>query len=254
MIIRFLKKILDGLGFVLLRKHEGFEVNWVPVVNELNRVNLLEFLIISELNIGWNGLIQIGANDGVKSDPFRALILKYKLKAILIEPNPVVFKKLSNNYENCSFASLENSAINVGEDNSNLIPFYELQSSNGIDAVDYTGFSTLDEQVIKKAKSTNPGTIINKVLVNCLSVSDLVKKYEIEKISVLVIDAEGMDIELCKEFFKINLFPILIYIEILHQKSNDIKLLIQLFLSHNYLIGGTVSDLIAYRNVGVLKN
>jgi len=253
MIIKFLKKIFDGLGFVLLRKHKGFEVNWVPVINDFNRINLLEFLINSELNIGWNGLMQIGANDGVKSDPFRELILKYKLKSILIEPNPVVFKILSNNYENCTFALLENSAINVGEGNSNLIPFYELQSTNGKDTIDYSGFSTLDERVIKKAKSANPGTIINKLFVNCLSVSELVKKFEIEKISVLVIDAEGMDIVLCKEFFKINLFPSLIYIEILHQKSNDIERIIQLFLSHNYLIGGTVSDLIAYRNVGDLK-
>ncbi len=117
------------------------------------------------------------------------------------------------------------------------------------DNTDYSGFSTLDEQIIKKVQFANPNTYINTLLVNCLSVTSLIEKYKIDKLSVLVIDAEGLDIILCKEFFRNNLFPNLIYIEILHQKQKDIAELISFLILNDYLIGGNISDLIAYRKV-----
>jgi hypothetical protein len=124
-----------------------------------------------------------------------------------------------------------------------------LKSKLENDNTDYSGFSTLDEQIIKKVQFANPNTYINTLLVNCLSVTSLIEKYKIDKLSVLVIDAEGLDIILCKEFFRNNLFPNLIYIEILHQKQKDIAELISFLILNDYLIGGNISDLIAYRKV-----
>jgi len=249
MMISVLKKIIETLGYKLLRNRKGFDNQWIPSIPDSNRLNILEFLIKTELFKGWNGLIQIGANDGINSDPFREFIIKYNLKSILIEPNIFVFDKLKKNYQEYPNVVLENSAIIHDEPASSKIPFYELKSKLENDNTDYSGFSTLDEQIIKKVQFANPNTYINILLVNCLSVTSLKEKYKIDKLSVLVIDAEGLDIILCKEFFRNNLFPNLIYIEILHQKQKDIAELISFLMLNDYLIGGNISDLIAYRKV-----
>lgn len=249
MVIKIFKKIIDTSGYLILRKQEGFKNQWIPIIPESNKLNLLEFLIKAELDNGWNGLIQIGANDGINSDPFRQFIIKYKLESILIEPNIVVFNKLKNNYKHHQNVVLENSAITNDEFAPLKVPFFELKSTIANNNIDYSGFSTLDERIIKNVKKSYPNTYIDKYLVNCLSVASLLEKYKIAKLSALVIDAEGLDIILCKEFFKKNIYPSLLYIEILHQKEKDIKDLIDILILNDYLIGGTISDLIAYRKL-----
>ncbi len=246
---KYFKKFIEFFGFTLLRRKRGFVSQWVPVIPESSNLNLLDFLIKAELDNGWHGLIQIGANDGINSDPFRQFITKYKLESILIEPNIVVFNKLKNNYKHYQNVVLENSAITNDEFAPEKIPFYELKSTLENNSFDYSGFSTLDERIINNVKKSNPNTYIDKYLVNCLSVASLLEKYRITKLSALVIDAEGLDIILCKEFFKKNIHPAIIYIEILHQQEKDIKELIDMLILNGYLIGGTISDLIAYRKL-----
>lgn len=249
MLITILKQIIEKFGFLMLRRRSGFVNQWVPIIPETSSLNLLEFLIKAELNNGWHGLIQIGANDGINSDPFRQFIIKYKLESILIEPNVGVFSKLKNNYKSYQNVVLENSAITNDELAPKKIPFYELKSTLENNSIDYSGFSTLDERIINNVKKSNPNTYIDKYLVNCLSVASLLEKYRITKLSALVIDAEGLDIILCKEFFNKNIHPAIIYIEILHQQEKDIKELIDMLILNGYLIGGTISDLIAYRKL-----
>ena len=249
MLIKILKQIIEKFGFLMLRRRSLFVNQWVPMIPESNNLNLLDFLIKAELDNGWHGLIQIGANDGINSDPFRQFIIKYKLESILIEPNVVVFDKLKNNYKQYQNVVLENSAITNDEFAPLKVPFFELKSTLSHDNNDYSGFSTLDERIIKNVKKLCPNTYIDKYLVNCLSVAGLLDKYKIAKLSALVIDAEGLDIVLCKEFFKKNISPAIIYIEILHQQEKDIKGLIDMLILNDYLIGGTISDLIAYRKL-----
>jgi len=55
--------------------------------------------------------IQIGANDGITSDPIYHNITKYKPNGILIEPQREVFNTLINNYKNNENLSFFNFAI-----------------------------------------------------------------------------------------------------------------------------------------------
>jgi len=43
-------------------------------------------------------LVQIGANDGVRADPVRHLILRHGLQGLLVEPLPDLFVQLQKNY------------------------------------------------------------------------------------------------------------------------------------------------------------
>lgn len=46
--------------------------------------------------------VQIGANDGVRADSLHKAIELYKMKGILIEPQPELFSELLSNYSQCN--------------------------------------------------------------------------------------------------------------------------------------------------------
>ena len=64
--------------------------------------------------------IQIGANDGVMSDPLNKFVRKFKWKGILIEPQKKEFIKLKKNYNDCDGLIFENLAISDKEGNIDL--------------------------------------------------------------------------------------------------------------------------------------
>ena len=56
-------------------------------------------------------LIQIGANDGLQSDPFRQSIIDYKIDSYLLEPIPEFYNMLQNNYSKYKWVNCFNLAI-----------------------------------------------------------------------------------------------------------------------------------------------
>ncbi len=246
MIKNLIKNIINKFNFQLVKNHLGFKIEWVPDIHKENKIDLLEILIINELKNGWNGLIQIGANDGIHADPVRNIILKYKLKSLLVEPLPHIYSKLLNNYKNIPFINFENSAIII--DNKNLekyISFFELIDE--INKTNLSGFSSTKINKVKSIQKTIPGSKIKEHRVSCLSVKELLKKYKINEASVLIIDAEGLDIQLCKEFLKLSNPPKIIYFEILDQKKFEIDEVIKILINKGYKISGNISDIIAHK-------
>ena len=67
--------------------------------------------VIQKQNI--NGLIQIGANDGLRFDSINKYIKQYKTKSILVEPIKEYFNQLKKNYINHENIFFENLAISV---------------------------------------------------------------------------------------------------------------------------------------------
>ena len=65
-------------------------------------------------------LLQIGANDGKRFDELNYFIKKYKIKSVLVEPINKYFNELKNNYLNCEFVKIENSAVSVDNEISYL--------------------------------------------------------------------------------------------------------------------------------------
>ncbi len=59
--------------------------------------------------------IVIGAYDGDTNDPMCRLIKRYQFPALLIEPNPLVFPRLQNNFRNYPEVSCRNAAYGAKE-------------------------------------------------------------------------------------------------------------------------------------------
>jgi hypothetical protein len=68
--------------------------------------------------------VQIGAYDGLKSDPILAFVRDRRWRGILVEPQPDVFEKLKRNYANIPNVIFENLAIAAWEGS---LPLYKLR-------------------------------------------------------------------------------------------------------------------------------
>ena len=135
-----------------------------------------------------NGLkfIQIGANDGVYQDPVRKYIKHYGWKGVLVEPQKDVFQKLIEGHKGKKhFANIrfENSAISTERGKTNFyIPKRKDRGNIG-------SLALMD----KKLTIANDRGLVDEITVNCITFDDLLDKYSIEDIDVLVVDAEGFD-------------------------------------------------------------
>src|SRR5579859_5236379 len=61
-------------------------------------------------------VVQIGANDGITSDPVFDFIKRYRWSGLLVEPLPDIFARLRDNYREARNVILVNSAIGPAKD------------------------------------------------------------------------------------------------------------------------------------------
>ena len=157
-------------------------------------------------------LIQIGANDGLRFDVLNEYIKKQKIESLLVEPIPFYYSKLKDNYSEYSFVKLEKSAVSK---KSGTISMYTVKKDH-LDKYDdhIKGINSVNKKHLKKHNVRS--NHIEKISVECLSPKDLLKRYEIDNLDLVFIDAEGYDGEIVIGFLDyINFQPIIIF-EFIH--------------------------------------
>lgn len=145
-------------------------------------------------------IIQIGANDGLRSDPVRRLIIEHKCNAVFIEADPVCFNSLVINYEYLQKGNLQFENCAVVPNNNESLMFYSLSR-------DFRKKISRTKQIkLTRKASTNKDFIIkyltkigikdaeSKVCqqsVPTRTLSDLFRSYYTP--DILVVDTEGLD-------------------------------------------------------------
>ena len=124
MFFKFIKKIIGIFGFKLVSK------NLVKINREISNNNHLSldiilYSIFETKNI--TGIIQIGANDGIRFDNINKYIKKYKTKSILVEPIKEYFDQLKKNYNSYNNVFFENLAISV---NNQINYLYKVKTND----------------------------------------------------------------------------------------------------------------------------
>ena len=109
---KILKKIVGIFGFKLISKNL-IKVERILASNDSLSIDKILFNIFNTKKM--TGLIQIGANDGLRFDNINKYIKKYKPKAILVEPIKEYFNELKKNYKNDENIFFENIAISTNE-------------------------------------------------------------------------------------------------------------------------------------------
>lgn len=89
-------------------------------------------------------LLQIGANDGVQDDYINKIVKKFKIRSHLIEPVPVFYNELENEYSDCDFVTTYNIAIS-NHNGYQDITYVDYHNSSDELPVWTKGLGTFDE-------------------------------------------------------------------------------------------------------------
>lgn len=251
MIKNIIKKILNFLGYDLIKIKLCMEnTKKFKLQNPLNFLEVLVQLEISKTK-KFN-FLQVGANDGVKSDPLNKIIRKYDISGILLEPIPEIFEILENNSKKFNSLKkqklvLENIAL-VPEGTYGKMSFYKFSNLNGQDNHNLSGFTTANKKKLLSIKNAlRINNEISEIKVDFESVPFFLKKRSLLNLNLLVLDAEGMDIDLLMSFLNNKNYPKIIHMEILDEPCKRILTVINELEKNGYKVGGDQSDLIAYR-------
>lgn len=239
MYFKTLKKIAGIFGFKLIEKNLVKNEKLIGSNSFLNTKFFLQ-KIFSNQNIHY--LMQIGANDGIRFDDLSHFIKNNNPKSILVEPIKNYFDQLSVNYDGYKNVYLENSAIG----NDNGVDYIYKVSKFYLENYDehILGINSFNKNHLIKhgVKSSH----IEKEEVNCVTTQFLFKKYNISRLDLLVVDAEGYDGNILINFLdNCNLNPIIIF-EYIHIDHKVFKILIEKLNNKKFLYFKIHENLICF--------
>jgi FkbM family methyltransferase len=192
--------------------------------------------------------LQIGANDGFTGDPLNHLINRpdTRWRGVLVEPVAHLFAKLSERYGHDAALRLERAAI--GE-RDGTIEIHRLQTT-AEDSLWLQQIPSLDRALLQRnarefGQAERP-TVTE--VVPCLSVATLLARYQMDHLDLLVIDAEGWDWRLLRQFDLARLEPKLILYEHQHLVPAERAQAHQFLAQHSYEWAETEEgDTVAWR-------
>lgn len=164
--------------------------------------------------------VQIGAHNGVTSDPFQKFIAEGVWSCLLVEPQPACFEILQSIY--CDRPGVHPMQVAIGPDNTTLRLFHVRD-----DAVDVPYWanqlaSTRREVVASHAdRIPNIEKLIVSVDVPCRTLASLVDEARYPRIDLLATDTEGFDFEVIRQIDALPKKPQFIYYEHLHLNPNE---------------------------------
>jgi FkbM family methyltransferase len=204
-------------------------------------------------------LLQIGANDGLQSDPFRESIINLKIKSYLLEPIPDFFNMLKTNYSNYEWVKCFNLAItkNNGEQEITYIPKIDglPDWTQGLGTFDpkknflgegkgghnlNTDFS--NTELYKTVKDS-----IKKITVKTKTLETFLNDENINKIDFYLSDTEGFDWVIFDQLDLEKFQPKIIFMET-HTLGEEQNMLIdQKLINNGYTILDKTWDTIAIK-------
>ena len=223
---KILKKVVGIFGFKLVSKNL-IKINRIISSNDALSLDRILFNIFNTKKI--SGLIQIGANDGLRFDNINKYIKKFKPNSILIEPIKEYFNELKKNYKNCENVFFENIAISVDNELNYLFKVKSEALYRYNDHIKGISSFDINHLIIHGVKKNH----ITKEKIKSNSITNIFKKYKFD-INLLLIDTEGYDAEIIIDLLKNSDFRPIIIMEYIHVKLPSVKILKDLFNLKKY--------------------
>jgi FkbM family methyltransferase len=249
MMLQRIKNAMESVfrftGQEIVRYTPGYEKALFPLVG--NELSPLQFAIPSIMvDRGDFFFIQIGANDGIRADSLRSLILRYHLRGLLVEPLCDMFEKLKINYSSETQLTFENVAIAEKDGEASLFRFR-------LDAPvpDWIhGMATFNGQkIINLAKNWKLDQYVEEVRVKSVTFEKLLNVHRVETITLLQIDTEGFDLQVIKMALKSGVLPTLINYEFVNLSLMDRLESCRLLSEYGYSFLHGRIDTLAVRDV-----
>ena len=222
--------------------------------------SLSAFLDEYSKSIGENfTVIQIGANDGITHDPIHKFIKRDHWKGVLLEPQSEVFHDfLKIIYQKNKDIQCICAAIGYEDGNQRMykIGFSRMRWATGLASFSKEKIQQAFENGIvahnckvhgiKIPSDSNEWIVEEEVKV--ISPKTLIKQYDLEKIDLLQIDAEGFDFEVIKMFDLPATNPHAIVFENVGLPSHEYTLCMELLKQNNYAIRKFGPNTLALKN------
>ena len=168
---------------------------------------------------------------------------------MLVEPVPYLFECLVTNYAGNPRLKFENSALASSDGTTT---FYRLRQTDDLPHW-YDQLGTMKREVILKHRREIPE--IEKYLVEervaCITYETLLRKYDVSKVDLILIDTEGSDLEILRQIdFKRHRPQLLIY-EQKHLSLSDGGAAVDLLASQGYHVFGCGDNNVAVPKTSV---
>lgn len=193
--------------------------------------------------------IQVGANDGVGNDPFVDVLDRFRWRGVCIEPQPKPFAALKKHYESNERVLVENAAIaeKSGSQKMFRISFSE---DNWASRLTSLRRDVLEKQIecgYVESKARENGVVppadkatwISEVAVTTITFGDLLKKHDLPRVDALLLDVEGYEWPVLRQFDFARYKPPFVALERMHLPSCDRAKIVELLKGHGYTLKKT---------------
>ncbi len=166
--------------------------------------------------------IQIGANDGLTGDPLYGILTRpagSKWRGVMVEPIHHLFAQLQQHYGSQRRIQMVNAA--VGESDGR-VEIFRVRTEQG-DPLWLEQLASLDREVLARnviQMGQSADRIISEA-VPSLTVRTLLTRNQVETLDLLIIDTEGWDWRILRQFDLGQLKPALILYEHQHLSAGD---------------------------------
>lgn len=148
-------------------------------------------------------VLQIGANDGIRNDPLREFIVKYKkAQVIFVEPIPIIFKELVKNYNylnyNKRFIFLN---VAIGNHDDKVL-LWKLKEEAKIKYYDFVqGMVSFNkEHFLKYVKPEKLDQDLESIVVPQKSVRSILAECNYLLPDLVILDVEGYELNILNSY------------------------------------------------------
>lgn len=149
--------------------------------------------------------VQLGANNGKTLDPIQPYVRKFHWQGVFVEPLEKPRRKLRKQYRGVPGLAFESSVITTYDGKA---PFYEATKNDVVSSAKVSNWKL--EEAIRQGDClvhTFP----------CMTITSLLKKYDIKHLDLLVMDIEGSEYDVLRT---LTLWPKVIHYEEKHLKGD----------------------------------
>ena len=220
-------------------------------------------------------VVQIGAMDGTMDDPiFEHLTAKHGWRGLIVEPLPDHFATLQQNYgtalrkhgrdeRDVAFANVAIGAstspctmrrVAPGAVASGAVPAWAAGTSTLLVDCSAPGGCVGGANTLRENPLLLPHCVSENVA--CLTLADLLAQHAVNRIDILIIDAEGWDYFILRQAFDFLLagsLPAVVSMEAVHLSAKEKKQALALLQRHGYEVHEVVLDWIATRMVELVS-
>lgn len=183
--------------------------------------------------------VQVGAYDGLSTDPLRKFIARCGWRGVMLEPQPGPASQLRDLYpEGCGITILE-AALDSVQGTRSLFTVESDQVPKWAG-----GMASFDRDHIAKHDYLIPGIaqMVRELQVPAITFDDVLPHLPGGRLDLLQIDAEGADGFILSLFPFVRLKPAIVHWEIKNMTREKQEAALDLMLSHGYQIARSGSE------------